>query len=132
VGETETLVEQQPPQGVLVCDHAGLVINKFSFQAVSVGRLRHRASDFAGAVRCLERAAGGDVKAAIYLSEALLGAGDVPRAVATLERVVASDSGARIAFAHLLLGRYHLCAEGTRVLPAGVRWREAGLCRAEI
>ena len=24
------LVEQQPPQGVLVCDHAGLVINKFS------------------------------------------------------------------------------------------------------
>ena len=28
--ETEILVEQQPPQGVLVCDHAGLVINKFS------------------------------------------------------------------------------------------------------
>ena len=26
----EILVEQQPPQGVLVCDHAGLVINKFS------------------------------------------------------------------------------------------------------
>jgi len=24
------LVEQQPPQGVVVCDHAGLVINKFS------------------------------------------------------------------------------------------------------
>ena len=24
------LLEQQPPQGVLVCDHAGLVINKFS------------------------------------------------------------------------------------------------------
>ena len=28
--ETEILVEQQPSQGVLVCDHAGLVINKFS------------------------------------------------------------------------------------------------------
>ena len=28
--ETEILVEQKPPQGVLVCDHAGLVINKFS------------------------------------------------------------------------------------------------------
>ena len=27
---TEILVEQQPPQGVLVCDHAGLVINKSS------------------------------------------------------------------------------------------------------
>jgi len=25
--ETEILVAQQPPQGVLVCDHAGLVIN---------------------------------------------------------------------------------------------------------
>ena len=30
VRETEILVEQQPPQGVLVCDHAGLVINTFS------------------------------------------------------------------------------------------------------
>ena len=30
--ETEILVEQQPPQGVFVCDHAGLVINKFSRQ----------------------------------------------------------------------------------------------------
>jgi len=30
VRDTEILVEQQPPQGVLVCDHAGLVINKFS------------------------------------------------------------------------------------------------------
>jgi len=29
VRETEILVEQQPPQGVCVCDHAGLVINKF-------------------------------------------------------------------------------------------------------
>jgi len=33
VRETEILVEQQPPQGVLVCDHAGLVINKFSLGA---------------------------------------------------------------------------------------------------
>ena len=32
--ETEILVEQQPPQGVFVCDHAGLVINKFSQLAV--------------------------------------------------------------------------------------------------
>jgi len=30
VRETEILVEQQPPQGVFVCDHAGVVINKFS------------------------------------------------------------------------------------------------------
>jgi len=30
VRETEILVEQQPPQGVFACDHAGLVINKFS------------------------------------------------------------------------------------------------------
>ena len=30
--ETEILVEQQPPQGVLVCDHAGLVINKLSIE----------------------------------------------------------------------------------------------------
>ena len=28
--ETEILVEQQPPQGVFVCDHAGLLINNFS------------------------------------------------------------------------------------------------------
>ena len=36
--ETEILVEQQPPQGVFVCDHAGLVINKFSLseQKISV------------------------------------------------------------------------------------------------
>ena len=30
VRETEILVEHQPPQGVFVCNHAGLVINKFS------------------------------------------------------------------------------------------------------
>jgi len=30
VRETEILVEQQPPQGVFVWDHAGLVINEFS------------------------------------------------------------------------------------------------------
>ena len=35
VRQTEILVEQQPPQGVFVCDHAGLVINKFS-----LGRIR--------------------------------------------------------------------------------------------
>ena len=34
VSETEILVGQQPPQGVLVCDHAGRVINKFSLMAV--------------------------------------------------------------------------------------------------
>ena len=33
VRETEILGEQQPPQGFLVCDHAGLVINKFSLAA---------------------------------------------------------------------------------------------------
>ena len=33
VRETEILVEQQPPQGVLVWDHAGLVINKFSLRS---------------------------------------------------------------------------------------------------
>jgi len=30
VRETEIQVEQQPPQGVFICDHAGRVINKFS------------------------------------------------------------------------------------------------------
>ena len=30
VRQSEILVEQQPPQRVFVCDHAGLVINKFS------------------------------------------------------------------------------------------------------
>ena len=34
--ETEILVEQQPPQGVFVCDHAGLVINEFSKKASEV------------------------------------------------------------------------------------------------
>jgi len=36
VRETEILVEKQPPQGVLVCvcDHAGVVINKFSIAQV--------------------------------------------------------------------------------------------------
>jgi len=32
VRETKILVKQQPPQGVLVCDHAGLVINRFSLK----------------------------------------------------------------------------------------------------
>ena len=35
VRENEILVEQHPPQGVLVCDHAGLVINKFSRKDLS-------------------------------------------------------------------------------------------------
>ena len=30
VSETLILVEQQPPKGVFICDHAGLVINNFS------------------------------------------------------------------------------------------------------
>ena len=30
--ETQILVEQQPPQGFFICDHAGLVINKSSRQ----------------------------------------------------------------------------------------------------
>ena len=34
---TEILVEQQPPQGVFVCDHAGLVINKFSHAVLARG-----------------------------------------------------------------------------------------------
>ena len=33
VRETAILVEQQPPKGVFICDHAGLVISKFSQQA---------------------------------------------------------------------------------------------------
>ena len=45
VGETGILVEQQPPQGVLVCDHAGLVINQL-FQATPGQRpLAHRRFD---------------------------------------------------------------------------------------
>jgi len=31
------LVEQQPPQGFFVCDHAGLVINEFSLTMLSAG-----------------------------------------------------------------------------------------------
>jgi len=38
VRETEILVEQQPQQGVLVCDHAGLVINTFSSAHASTAR----------------------------------------------------------------------------------------------
>ena len=34
--ETDILVEQQPPQGVLVCDHAGLVINTSSYQSLAI------------------------------------------------------------------------------------------------
>ena len=32
--ETGILVEQQPSRGVLVCDHAGLVINEFSLNSL--------------------------------------------------------------------------------------------------
>jgi hypothetical protein len=35
VRETEILAEQQPPRGVLVCDHAGLVINQLSVLLVN-------------------------------------------------------------------------------------------------
>jgi len=42
VRETEILVEQQPPQVVFVCDHAGLVINKSSLGSRDE-RLRVRA-----------------------------------------------------------------------------------------
>jgi hypothetical protein len=54
VRETEILVEQQPPQGFLVCDHAGLVINKFSLRR----RRRRRSRGFRTAMerRCVERA----------------------------------------------------------------------------
>jgi len=38
VRETEILVEPQPLQGVLVCDHADLVINTFSPSDVGVRR----------------------------------------------------------------------------------------------
>ena len=49
VRETEILVEQQPPQGVFVCDHAGLVIDKFSsggwtWRATSASGTTSRAS----------------------------------------------------------------------------------------
>ena len=35
--ETEILVEQQPPHGVFVWDHAGLVINQFSLAPAALG-----------------------------------------------------------------------------------------------
>ena len=41
--DTEILLEQQPPQGVLVCDHAGRVIHKFS--QVSVAKSASEAGD---------------------------------------------------------------------------------------
>jgi hypothetical protein len=73
--------------------------------AMAVGMRRQRAGDFAAAVRCLERAAGTDVRAAMFLAEALLRTGATARALETLERVTASDGGSQIAMAHLLLGR---------------------------
>ena len=36
VRETEILEEQQPPQGVFICDHAGLVISESSIWSCSV------------------------------------------------------------------------------------------------
>jgi len=47
VRETEILVEQQPPQGVFVCDHAGLVINKVCDHA---GLVINKVCDHAGLV----------------------------------------------------------------------------------
>jgi len=39
VKETEILVEQQqPPQGVFVCDHAGPVVNTFSLRFATASR----------------------------------------------------------------------------------------------
>ena len=35
--ETEILVEQQPPKGVFICDHAGLVIKRFSPKTAADG-----------------------------------------------------------------------------------------------
>ena len=50
VREAEILVEQQPPQEVLVCNHSGLVINKHSLAQerridllAAMGRLRESA-----------------------------------------------------------------------------------------
>jgi len=44
VRETEIQVEQQPPQGVFVFDHAGLVINQFSlYRALQVQVQRNEA-----------------------------------------------------------------------------------------
>jgi len=37
VRETEILMEQQPPKGAFACDHAGLVINKFSLNVQGSG-----------------------------------------------------------------------------------------------
>ena len=45
VRESEILVEQSPPQGVLVCGHAGLVINDFSLSR-SDAPPRHRRRRF--------------------------------------------------------------------------------------
>jgi len=38
--KTEILVGQQPPQGVFVCDHAGLAINTFSTGGAGAARAR--------------------------------------------------------------------------------------------
>ena len=41
--ETEILVEQQPPQGVLVCDHAGFVIKIVQIDRDARYRVQQRA-----------------------------------------------------------------------------------------
>jgi len=55
VRETDILVEQQPPQGVLVCDHAGLVINKFLSREGAEWKYTWNASDELH-VRAMKRA----------------------------------------------------------------------------
>ena len=60
VRQTEILVDQQPPQGVFVCDHAGLAINnegkmKRALGGVIRGRLgvpRFRAREAGAAELC--------------------------------------------------------------------------------
>ena len=50
--ETEILVEQQPPKGVFICDHASLETNKFS---LTDRRRFRRSARLAGGVPCLDR-----------------------------------------------------------------------------
>jgi hypothetical protein len=38
-GDAEILVAQQPPQGILACDHAGRLINKFSGCRLPAGQM---------------------------------------------------------------------------------------------
>ena len=72
--ESEILVEQQPPQGVFVCDHAGLVNNKFSPQR------RGAAVGIAGAAR-LERVPLGVARAFDQFRARALPVGRAPKLV---------------------------------------------------